>query len=312
MSESTEKPTLEINGVPIESTFAEAFDMTATRVIVTADDVEWVNHAAAAMTGFGTSVIACGAEIDVERELSPSETPDGRPGVSILAFAVSGTELEKQITRRAGQCILTCPTTALYAGIEGDRTTHPKRISLGKTLRYFGDGNQISKVTGGNRYWRIPVMDGEFLCQHDVARVPGVGGGNFLLMADSIGTATIASRAAVKAMRPLADIIMPFPGGTTRSGSKVGSKYPALFASTNDAYCPALRATPRSAIGRDVQSVIEVVIDGLSADAIAHSMRVGIDAACQVGGGMGLLGVTAGHYGGKLGRHHFHLHEVMA
>lgn len=312
MSKLPENPTLEINGVPVEATFAEAFDMTATRVIVTADDIEWVNHAAAAMTGFGTSVIACGAEIDVERELMPSETPDGRPGVSILAFAVSGKELDKQITRRAGQCILTCPTTALYAGIEGDVATHPKRIALGKTLRYFGDGHQISKVTDGKRYWRIPVMDGEFLCQHDVARVPGVGGGNFLLMADSIGAATIASRAAVKAMRPLADIIMPFPGGTTRSGSKVGSKYPALFASTNDAYCPVLRATPRSAISRDVQSVIEVVIDGLSADAIAHSMRVGINAACEVGGGNGLLGVTAGNYGGKLGRHHFHLHEVMA
>ena len=222
---------LQINDIPIEATFAEAFDMKTTRLIITADDAQWARNAAAAMTGFGTSVIACGIEIDVERELNESETPDGRPGVAILAFAMSGSELEKQIPRRAGQCVLTCPTTALYAGLEGDKTVFPKRIPLGKTLRYFGDGHQISKVLGSKRYWRIPVMDGEFVCEHDVGRIDGIGGGNFLLLGSSMAAATKACRAAVEAMRPLDGIITPFPGGATRSGSK-RSRGPSRMGST--------------------------------------------------------------------------------
>ena len=302
---------LQINDIPIEATFAEAFDMKTTRLIITADDAQWARNAAAAMTGFGTSVIACGIEIDVERELNESETPDGRPGVAILAFAMSGSELEKQIPRRAGQCVLTCPTTALYAGLEGDKTVFPNRIPLGKTLRYFGDGHQISKVLGSKRYWRIPVMDGEFVCEHDVGRIDGIGGGNFLLLGSSMAAATKACRAAVEAMRPLDGIITPFPGGATRSGSKVGSKYKALFASTNEAFCPTLKHNASSMLNGDVNAVLEVVIDGVDFDSISRAMNVGIHAACEVSDSSGLLGVTAGNYGGKLGRHHFKLAEVL-
>ena len=301
-----------INGIRIDATFAEAFDMKATRLIVTADDRQWTTDAAAAMTGFGTSVIACGIEIAVERELAADETPDGRPGVAILAFTVSGKEMEKQIPRRAGQCILTCPTTALYAGIEESEPKSDKRIAIGKSLRYFGDGHQISKVIGSRRYWRIPVMDGEFVCDHDVARVDGIGGGNFILIGNDVKAVSTACRAAVDAMRPLQDIITPFPGGATRSGSKVGSKYAALFASTNNAFCPTLRTSdPSSELMRDESIAMEVVIDGLSAEAIANSMCVGIQAACDSQTGGGLLRITAGNYGGKLGRHHFHLAEIL-
>ncbi len=302
---------MQINGVPIEATFAEAFDMKATRLIITADDSQWAREAAKAMTGFGTSVIACGLEIAVEVELSEPETPDGRPGIAILAFAVSGSELEKQIPRRAGQCVLTCPTTALYAGIVGDKSMHPKRIALGKSLRYFGDGHQISKRLDKRRYWRIPVMDGEFVCEHDVPRVDGIGGGNFLLLGSSIAAVTLACRAAIQALQPLPGIITPFPGGATRSGSKVGSKYKALFASTNEAFCPSLKHVAPSLLRDNVNAVLEVVIDGMDGDCISRAMRVGIQAACRAGGGNGLLGVTAGNYGGKLGRHHFHLAEVL-
>jgi formylmethanofuran--tetrahydromethanopterin N-formyltransferase len=301
-----------VHGVPVEHTFAEAFDMKATRLVITAEDPQWAMEAAAAMTGFGTSVIACGVEIAVERELAEHETPDGRPGVAILALAVSGRELEKQVPRRAGQCVLTCPTTALYAGLEGDPAVIPDRVALGKSLRYFGDGEQISKVIGGTRYWRIPVMDGEFVCQHDVGRVTGIGGGTFMLLADSTSSAGRACRAAVAAIRPLAGVITPFPGGATRSGSKVGSKYPSLVASTNEDYCPTLGHRGGSALGDDVRAVLEVVIDGLTAADIAAAMKAGIEAACAAGFGRGLLGVTAGNYGGKLGAHHFHLAEVIA
>lgn len=298
---------MEIHCVKIADTFAEAFDMKATRIIVTAADIGWARDAAMAMTGFGTSVIACGIEIAVERELAAEETPDGRPGIAILAFAVSGKELEKQIPRRAGQCVLTCPTTALFAGIDGE-----KRVPLGKTLRYFGDGYQISKMIADRRYWRIPVMDGEFLCEEDTARVDAVGGGNFLLIGESLEASSRACRAAVEAIRPLAGAITPFPGGATRSGSKVGSKYPSLFASVNQAYCPTLRGAVDSQLDQRGNAVLEVVIDGMSPERIAEAMRIGIHAACNAAGGEGLVEITAGNYGGKLGRHHFHLHEVLA
>lgn len=298
---------MQINSVQIEATFAEAFDMKYTRLILTANDRQWVRDAAAAMVGFGTSVIACGVEIAVEQELEPELTPDGRPGVAILAFAVSGKELEKQIPRRAGQCILTCPTTALFAGMEGE-----KRVALGKHLRFYGDGYQISKRPGRHRYWRVPVMDGEFLCEEDTGRGEGVGGGNFLLIASSLEAVSRACRAAAAAIAELPEVITPFAGGATRSGSKVGSKYPSLVASTNEAYCPTLRGMVDSQLGDEEHAVLEVVIDGRSAEAVAGAMRVGIRAACEAAGGAGLVRVSAGNYGGKLGRHHFHLREVLA
>ena len=302
----------EINGVRIESTFAEAFDMKATRVIITAMDETWAEHAAVAMSGFGTSVIDCKLEIDIERRLGSDETPDGRPGIALLAFAMSGGELEKQITRRAGQCVLTCPTTALFAGLSHDGVPKDKRIAIGKTLRFFGDGHQISKVIDGQRFWRIPVMDGEFICQHDAPRVSGIGGGNFLLVARDLETACHAARSAVAAIEPLPDVIAPFPGGVVRSGSKVGSKYKSMIASTNDAYCPTLRGVTDSHLSEDENAVLEIVLDGLSFEAIAKAMRAGIVAACETHGDQGLVAITAGNYGGKLGRHHFHLNEILS
>jgi formylmethanofuran--tetrahydromethanopterin N-formyltransferase len=298
--------TIEIAGVPVEDTFAEAFDMKATRLIITAHTIEWARDAAIAFCGFGTSVIACGIEMAIERELSLTETPDSRPGVAVLAFAVSGKELEKQIPRRAGQCVLTCPTTALFSGIDGE-----KRIALGKTLRYFGDGFQISKKIGDRRYWRIPVMDGEFLCEAETARVDAVGGGNFLLLGRSLDAVANACRIATAAIAPLPGVITPFPGGATRSGSKVGSKYTGLVASTNETFCPTLAGLVPQPFTDDVKAILEIVIDGMTPEVISTAMRIGITAACESIGPAGLVGVTAGNYGGKLGRHHFYLREVL-
>ncbi|MEO8272411.1 MAG: formylmethanofuran--tetrahydromethanopterin N-formyltransferase, partial [Aureliella sp.] len=227
---------MQINGIDIEDTFAEAFPMTATRLIITAADRFWALRAAESMTGFATSVIACGCEAGVEREVSPERTPDGRPGISVLLFSVSGKELEKQVVRRVGQCVLTCPSTSVFAGMEGE-----KKVALGSHLRYFGDGFQISKMVAGKRYWRIPVMDGEFVAEESTSRTSAVGGGNFLVLSESLDGALKSCEAAMDAMRQIPNVIMPFPGGVARSGSKVGSKYKALHASTNDAFCPTLR-----------------------------------------------------------------------
>ncbi len=298
---------LQRNGVTIDDTFAEAFPMKATRLVITAHNLTWAHHAAASLTGFATSVIACGCEAGIERELSADETPDGRPGLSVLIFSMSGKELAKQVERRVGQCVLTCPTTAVFAGIaEGEA------IALGKNLRFFGDGWQISKVINGIRYWRVPVMDGEFVVQETTAVVKCVGGGNLLLLCTDTDSALAVAEAAVAAMKKLPNVIMPFPGGVVRSGSKVGSKYAALSASTNDAFCPSLFGlAAKSELTEATRCVMEIVIDGLTEADVGAAMRVGMEAGVAIGASGGLLRISAGNYGGKLGPFHFHLQKLL-
>lgn len=297
---------MNINGVHIDNTFAEAFNMRGTRVIITAQNLKWAYNAGNAITGFATSVIGCGVEADVECELSPKETPDARPGVSILMFAMGSAVLMKQLETRVGQCILTCPTAAAFSGIEGS-----DRINLGKNLRFFGDGFQTSKQFGGKRYWRIPVMDGEFICEETTGMVRAIGGGNFLILAESQPQALAAAEAAIEAMKKIPNVIMPFPGGVVRSGSKVGSKYKALFASTNDAFCPTLKGITKTELSPEIESVMEIVIDGLTEADIRKVTRVGIAAACELGAKNGIKRISAGNYGGKLGQFQFHLHDIM-
>ena len=299
---------MQINGVEIRDNFAEAFPMRATRIVITAAEERWALTAAQSMTGFATSIIACGCEAGIERRLEPHETPDGRPGVSVLMFAISDDELKKQLQNRIGQCVLTCTSTACFAGIEGET-----RAPLGKALRYFGDGFQIAKKLGSTRYWRLPVMDGEFLIEEDTGIVDGVGGGNILILATSPEAAREATLAAVEAMRALPGVVLPFPGGLTRSGSKIGSKYKALMASTNDAYCPTLRGqAAQSALPPEVACVLEIVLDGLTEADVAAAIAAGTRAACARGRDGGVVAIDAGNYGGGLGPYHFHLHQVLA
>ena len=295
---------MEIRGVLIEDTFAEAFGMRVARVIVTAANERWLRAATDKFTGFATSVIACKCEAGVERWLTPAETPDGRPGASILLFTMASADLPKRLVERVGQTILTCPTTACFDGLPDA----PERVTVGGSLRFFGDGFQSSKMVGGQRYWRIPVMEGEFLVQEKFGMLKAIAGGNFLIGAETAEAALAASEAAVDAMDPLPGVIMPFPGGVVRSGSKVGArKSKTMIASTNDAYCPTLRAITPTSLPDGVNSVLEIVINGLDFQLISNSMRAGILAACRPG----VRFITAGNYGGKLGPHHFQLHQIL-
>jgi formylmethanofuran--tetrahydromethanopterin N-formyltransferase len=295
---------MKIRGVFIEDTFAEAFTMRVARVVITARSDRWVRAAASKLTGFATSVIGCKVEAGVERELRASETPDGRPGISVLLMTMGKDDLAKRLIERIGQTVLTCPTTACYDGLPDAAD----RVGVGSALRFFGDGFQMSKVMFGERYWRIPVMEGEFLVQEKFGMLKGVGGGNFLILAQTADDALEAAEAASDAMAAQPGTILPFPGGVVRSGSKVGSRrIKSMIASTNDAYCPTLRAVTKSALPEGVNSVLEIVVNGVDAASIAASMRAGIDAACRPG----VVAITAGNYGGKLGPHHFRLREIM-
>lgn len=294
---------MKIGPTLIEDTFAEAFGMRYTRLLVTAHDEYWLDAALREFTGYSASVISCDAETGVEARLRADETPDGRCGAAILAFGFSVDALAKSVPNRAGQCLMTCPSTAVYDGLPEAE----QKIPLGKHIRFFGDGYQKSKKLGARRFWRIPVMDGEFLIEQHLGVAKGIAGGNIILQAVDQTTALAAARRGAEAVAAMPGVIAPFPGGVARSGSKVGSRYKGLRASTADAFCPTLRGRVETKLHPDANCAYEIVIDGIDEPAVARAMAAAIHAAA----GDGVVAIGAGNYGGKLGKFHFHLREVL-
>ena len=292
-----------IGNTQISDTFAEAFRLRFTRIVVTAHDEHWLDAAVRAACGYGTSVIGCDAEIGVERPLSAGETPDGRVGAALLAFGFAADALGKAVANRTAQCLLTCPTVSVFDGLP----TAEERGPLGRHIRFFGDGFEKSKVVDGRRFWRVPVMDGEFLVEESIGIEKGVGGGNFILQGTNLDETLAAARRAVAAIAALPGVITPFPGGVVRSGSKVGSRYEGLRASTNDAFCPGLAGRVATELVPGAACGLEIVIDGIDEATVAAAMAAGIRAAAAPG----IVGISAGNYGGKLGKFHFHLHQVL-
>ncbi len=277
--------------------------MRFARLIVTAIDSYWLEAAVREFCGYGSSVIQCDAETGLEHYLEPADTPDGRPGAALLIFGFNDEKLTKSVQNRTGQCLMTCPTTAVFNGL----VEAESNIPLGDHLKYFGDGFQKSKQVGDRRFWRIPVMDGEFLVEDKVGIGAGIGGGNFLVQSRDQASGLAAVRRSTAAIADSPGVIMPFPGGVVRSGSKVGSKYEGLVASTSDPYCPSLRGRVESALHPEANCVYEIVIDGTGYEPIAAAMACGIEAAISAD----VVAISAGNYGGKLGKHHFHLKEIM-
>ena len=293
-----------IHHTEIVDTFAEAFKMWAARVIITAETPQWAMNAAQSITGFATSIIGCKCEAGIEAQLSPEETLDGRPGVSVLFFTVKAEDMGKRLLERIGQCVLTCPTTACFDGLQTEQS-----VVVGGQLRFFGDGYQISKVLNGRRFWRIPVMEGEFLVDERFSVQPAIGGGNILILGRDVPATLRATEAAVAAMRTVRGVILPFPGGVVRSGSKTRSRYKSLFASTNDAFCPTLRGIARETqVPPEVGCVLEIVIDGLDLKTVEEATRRGIIAAAETGAA---VQISAGNYGGTLGQYQIRLHNVL-
>lgn len=298
----------------IIDTFAEAFRMRYARVIVTAADAYWLDAAVGEFTGYGASVIGCDAEVGVERFLTTEETPDGRPGAAVLAFGFSVDALAKAMLTRVGQCLLPCATSAVFNGLASSLPNAPsdpgeiEYIPLGRSLRFFGDGFQKSKLIADRRYWRIPVMDGEFLVEEQLGVAKGIAGGNIIIQGATQAVTLAAARRAVESIADMPGVITPFPGGVVRSGSKVGSKYKALRASTNDAFCPTLRGRVQSELVEGAHAAYEIVINGIDEPSIAAATRACIFASANA---EGILAISAGNYGGKLGKFHFHLRELL-
>jgi formylmethanofuran--tetrahydromethanopterin N-formyltransferase len=294
---------VQLNGTFIEDTFAEAFGMRYVRLVITAVDDYWLDAALRELTGYSSSVIACDAEVGIERRIPAADTPDGRPGAAVLVFGFSTDALTKSVPNRVGQCVMTCPTTAVFDGLPSAET----KIPLGKKIRFFGDGYQKSKQVAGRRYWRIPVMDGEFLVDDVLGAEKGVAGGNMIIQSTNQTAGLAAVRRATAAIWKNPGVITPFPGGSARSGSKVGSRYKGMVASTSDAYCPTLRGRVDSKLHKDVNCAYEIVIDGTSEQAVASAMAAALRAAA----GENIVAITAGNYGGKLGKYQFHLRQLL-
>jgi formylmethanofuran--tetrahydromethanopterin N-formyltransferase len=295
---------LKIGPTRIDDSFAEAFPMQFTRLIVTAHNEHWLDAAVCEFCGYSSSVIACDAEAGMEHHLDEAQTPDGRCGAALMAFGFSRDKLARAVANRASQCIMTCATTALYDGLpEADA-----RIPLGKHMRFFGDGFQKSKVINGHRYWRVPVMDGEFVVSDNAGIAQGVAGGNIIIQGVQLDSTLDAAQRSVDALQTMSGVITPFPGGVARSGSKVGSRYKKLKASTADAFCPMLRGRTESKLHSDAQAALEIVIDGVSEEAVGLAMT----AATRAAAGPGIVAITAGNYGGKLGQYQFHLRQLLA
>lgn len=297
---------MELNGVEIEDTFAEAFDMQVARILMTAETATWAKTCAQSAAGFATSVIECKVEAGIDRIIPKTETPDKRPGITLLFAALKSKDLAKQLRKRTGQCILTCPTSAVFNALDNAE----EWVDVGNQLRYFGDGFEDRKRIGDKLLlWRIPVIEGEFIIEEKFGIKKGVGGGNLILMGKTPKSTLKATEAAVDAIYEVDGCVAPFPGGICRSGSQVGSKYDFLKASTNVKLCPTLREQiPDSLVPPNVNSVLEIVLNGMSKNAVQDGMRAALHAAAKV---PGLVRVTAANFGGKLGQHKLHLKSII-
>jgi formylmethanofuran--tetrahydromethanopterin N-formyltransferase len=300
------------NGVDIEDTFAEGFGMWGSRLIITAATQKWADTAATSMSGFATSVIACDCEAGIESKIPADDSPDGRPGTAVMVYGFSRGRLSESILNRLGQCVLTCPSTAVYNGLPAKFAD--EMLDIGKSVRFFGDGYQVKMRMGDGwqlrqRFWRIPVMQGEFLIEEKIGAKKSVAGGNFLIMGDTEENTLKAAEASIEAIQKVPGVVTPFPGGLCRSGSKLGSTYKFLRASTNTPFCPSIKNTFKdSKVPPDVNSIIEVVINGFDEASVIRAMGVGVDAATKT---KGVKWITAVNFEGKLGKFKMMLKESL-
>ena len=301
---------MELNGIEIEDTFCEAFGAVFTRILVTAMNEKWTKIAANVTTGYGTSTIHCDSEAGIDLLVPPEQTPDNRPGAILMFFKTKKEKMDAVLLNRVGQCILTCPTTACFDALDGSLDPEKEfEIKTGYKLKFFGDKFEEKEEKYPFESWRIPVMDGEFLVQSVFKVGKGIAGGNFLIIAENQKAGLTSAEAAIEAIKGVRNVIAPFPGGIARSGSKVGSNYSFLNASTNDPLCPTLRTRIESSQLREGDNcVYEVILDGATEDSVKEAMKLGIHAAVKVDG---VNRISAGNYGGKLGKFQYRLLDVI-
>lgn len=305
-----------VSRAAIDDTYAEAFRSIYAEILVTARDRKWLEHAAAAATGHAASTIMCDCEAGIDRFIGPGgdeseSTPDGRPGV-VLQFHVPRfrkdrrTALEKALLQRISMNVLTCPTTTCFNRIDSE-----DYFRIGRKISYFGDGHEQRVERNGRPMWEIPTMGGSFTLDRRFGFADGIMGGNLWFMGETEDAAIEAAERAVVACNETPRVITTFPGGIAASASKAGSKYKFLFASTYEAYCPTLKEKlgEESGVPDNVTSIMEIIINGASLDDVASATKASIEAAVDT---PGLVRISAGNYGGRLGKSFIYLTEKAA
>lgn len=296
----------------VEDTYAEAFRSIYAEVLITARDRHWLERAVEAATGNASSTILCDCEAGLDRYVGPGgdtsvETPDGRPG-AIVQFHVPRFRkdrveaLERSLLVRISQNVLTCPTTACFNLLDTEAY-----YKLGRKIAFFGDGYQFRDNRWGRPVWVIPILGGEFALDRRFGYTDGLMGGNLWFMGDSVDAALLAAERAAAAAANCPGVIAPFPGGIAGSGSKAGSRYSFTIASTYAEFCPTLREKlgEKSRVPAGVNSIMELILNGRDLASIARATHAAIDACVDT---PGLLRVSAGNYGGRLGKSFIYLH----
>lgn len=298
---------MQINNVEIEDTFAEAFGIYVSRFLITAATEKYAKIAASETVGFGSSVIMCPAEAGIDRYVPPSDTPDGRPGYIVMVCHPKKDELEHQLLERIGQCVLTSATTAVFDAM-GDEAE--EQLKVGFKLKFFGDGFETKDTIDGRTVYKVPIMSGNFIIEGELGIKKGVAGGNFFVMAENQSSALLAAEVAVDAIENVEGTITPFPGGIVASGSKIGSKYKFMAASTNEKFCPTLRGVEGVVceVPEEINGIYEIVIDGTGEEAVKKAMKAGIAAAVKV---PGVKKIYAGNYDGTLGAYQIWLEKLF-
>ncbi len=299
----------------VEDTYAEGFRSIYAEVLITARDRVWLDHACNAATGHASSSIFCECEAGIDRYVGPGgdesfATPDGRPG-AIVQFHVPRFKkdreklLEKVLLHRISQNVLTSPTAACFNLLDTD-----PYFKLGRKIALFGDGHQFRAERYGRKVWVLPIMGGEFVIDRRFGFADGVMGGNLWFFAESVDASLTAAERGVAALASVPGTIAPFPGGIAASGSKAGSAYSFLFASTNHPFCPTLRETlgDQSQVPAGVNSIMEIIINGRDLATVSAGTQAVIAATVDT---PGLLKISAGNYGGRLGKSFIYLRPEL-
>jgi formylmethanofuran--tetrahydromethanopterin N-formyltransferase len=289
----------------VDDTYAEAFRSIHAEVLITARDRTWLDHAVNAATGNASSSILCDCEAGLDRFVA--DTPDGRPG-AVVQFHVPrfrkdrAEALERSLLVRLSQNVLTCPTTACFNLLD-----EPTYFKLGRKIAFFGDGHQFRDERFGRRVWIIPILSGEFVIDRRFGYRDGLMGGNLWFMGNTANAALEAATRAAAAAAEMPGVILPFPGGIASSGSKAGSRYKFAIASTYAEYCPTLRDKlgERTKVPAGVASIQEIIINGRDLPTIAAATQAAIAATVET---PGLARISAGNYGGRLGKSFIYLH----
>ena len=304
----------------VDDTYAEAFRSIYGEILLTARDEKWLRHCVNAITGHSSSTILCDCEAGVaqwigldgpgSRSSTPLSTPDGRVG-AVIQFHVPRfrkdrrEHLEQVMLARISQNALTCPTIRCFNRLETD-----DYFKLGRKIAFFGDHHQFRDTRFGKPGWVIPTLGGEFFLSRRFGFQDGVMGGNLWFFGATDDAALEAAEKAAIAAEATPDTILPFPGGVAASGSKAGSSYKFLIASTYAEYCPTLKAKlgAASKVPDGVVSIQEIIINGQDQNSLNVATAAAIRAAADT---PNLLRISAGNYGGRLGKTFVHLHEVL-